>query len=251
MSQQPHMPPPHPGHQYQAGPPPAPRTSGLGTTVLMCGAAGAGGLMVLGVMASVFGLVSTATTGIAAAPTTSPTTSTTPVEPERQSATKPSTTAPAPAKPSKAATPSATAPAPAEPSKAPQPATGIGKPFRDGKFQFTVTKIKAGVRNVGNDFLGKSAQGQYIQISLTVENIGDKPQSLVGDAQKLYDIQGREFSADTEAGIYADSKSFVEEINPGNSVRGVLLFDIPKGAKPARLELHDSYFSGGVEVVLR
>jgi len=40
--------------------------------------------------------------------------------------------------------------------------------------------------------------------------------------------------------------------NPGNTVRAVILFDLPKGdrAVKAELELHDSAFSGGVTVSL-
>jgi hypothetical protein len=33
-------------------------------------------------------------------------------------------------------------------------------------------------------------------------------------------------------------------------VTGTLVFDVPKGTKPSKLELHDSPFSGGVEVQL-
>src|SRR5690242_10514835 len=106
MSQHPHMPPPHPGHQYQAGPLSAPRKPGLGKTIFICAAAGCGGLIVLGVIASALGAGDTGTKGTAAAPTTSATTS---AVPERQSATKPS----------------ASMPAAPKPSKAPKPVTGV------------------------------------------------------------------------------------------------------------------------------
>jgi hypothetical protein len=58
------------------------------------------------------------------------------------------------------------------------------------------------------------------------------------------------YEADTSAAIYLDEESnaFLEEINPGNSVNGVILFDIPKDAQIVKLELHDSAFSGGVTV---
>ena len=60
-----------------------------------------------------------------------------------------------------------------------------------------------------------------------------------------------DFSADSEASIYDGSSEVLwEEINPGNSVKGKVYFDIPKGAKLTSLELHDSMFSGGVTVDL-
>jgi hypothetical protein len=138
------------------------------------------------------------------------------------------------------------------PAKVPAAGPGLGDKVRDGKFEFTVTKVRPGVASVGDSTFGKKAQGQFVLVSVTVSNIGEEPQTLVGDAQKLFDTQGREFSVDTEAAIYlAESNSIFEEINPGNSVKGTLLYDIPDGVKPVKLELHDSAFSGGVEVTLR
>jgi hypothetical protein len=40
------------------------------------------------------------------------------------------------------------------------------------------------------------------------------------------------------------------EISPGNSLKGILVYDMPKGAKAAQIEPHDSMLSGGVTVTL-
>jgi hypothetical protein len=169
-------------------------------------------------------------------------------DPATAGAAATSETGAAPAVPSSAAAKPAAAPADAG---KPASASQLGKPVRDGKFEFTVTKIRPGVRQVGGSAFGVKAQGQFVLVSVTVENIGDEPQSLFGDNQKLFDAAGREYSADSEAAVYlADSNSLWEEINPGNTVDGVIVFDVPKGTDPTRLELHDSLFSGGVEVTL-
>jgi hypothetical protein len=142
---------------------------------------------------------------------------------------------------------------PAQPPAKPAAKTpGIGTPVRDGKFQFTVTRVKPGPARIGSEYLGKTAQGRYVLVTVRVENIGDRQQMFDGSSQKGFDAQDRAFSADTEAGIYlgAASKSFLTQINPGNTVTGVIVFDVPKGATLTRLELHDSMFSGGVEVRL-
>jgi hypothetical protein len=44
------------------------------------------------------------------------------------------------------------------------------------------------------------------------------------------------------------SDAWLEEINPGNSVDGVIPFDVPEGVSPVSIELHDSMFSSGVTV---
>ena len=128
----------------------------------------------------------------------------------------------------------------------------LGKTVRDGKFAFTVTAVKCGIAQVGTgDILVQKAQGQYCRVSLKVENIGDEAQMMFASNQYLFDTKGRKFSADATANIYDDSaKLMFEEINPGNSIKGFVYFDVPKGTKVSKLELHDSMFSGGVEVRL-
>lgn len=129
---------------------------------------------------------------------------------------------------------------------------GIGDPVRDGKFQFTVTKITY-THRVGNSFLNKTAQGEYTILRITVTNIGGVAQTLDDSAQYVYDARGRQFSADSEADIYLNNNDqvFLNQINPGNTVRGMIAFDLPKGDKAVKAELHDSPFSGGVTVSLR
>ncbi|MFE5811731.1 DUF4352 domain-containing protein [Streptomyces sp. NPDC056491] len=78
-------------------------------------------------------------------------------------------------------------------------------------------------------------------------NIGDRAQIFDGSDQKLIDRNGSKYSADVGASLLIDgSESFLEQINPGNAVDGIVVFDIPKGADPVRIELHDSLLSGGI-----
>ena len=158
-----------------------------------------------------------------------------------------SPTAAAPAKPV------ATTAAPkAAPKPAAKPASQVGKAMRDGKFEFTVRSVKCGIAVVGeNEFLQEKAQGQFCAVQLSVENIGDEPQSMFADNQYAFDTKGRKFSANSMASMADESSQVLwEEINPGNAVKGKVYFDIPKGAKLTSLELHDSFFSGGVKVRL-
>ncbi|MDT0166472.1 DUF4352 domain-containing protein [Actinotalea sp. AC32] len=142
-------------------------------------------------------------------------------------------------------------PAAEEPAEEPAATLpGIGTPVRDGKFEFTVTQVETGVTRVGSDMLGEEAQGQFVLVHLTVTNIGDEAQYFDGSSQDLQDTQGRTHSADTAAAIYLDGESFLNQINPGNTVEGVVVFDVPADAQLATITLHDSMFSGGVEVAL-
>lgn len=154
--------------------------------------------------------------------------------------------------------PAATKAAPGTKTAAPAPAKaapegpGLGDPVRDGKFEFTVAGVKCGAAKVGNQFANETAQGMFCLVDVTVKNIGQEAQTFSGASQKAFDATGTQFSNDTGAEIYANegASTFLEEINPGNQVKGKLVFDVPKGTKLTALELHDSMFSGGVRLNL-
>lgn len=138
-------------------------------------------------------------------------------------------------------------------SRAPRKAhvPGLGEVVKDGKFAFKVTKVEKGLSQVGTGFATHKAQGQYVLVHLTVKNIGDEAQMFTDSAQKLIDAKGRTFDADSGAAIWLqDSHAFLENINPGNSVNGLLLFDVPENVTLKAVELHDSVFSVGVTVSL-
>lgn len=129
---------------------------------------------------------------------------------------------------------------------------GIGTPVRDGKFQFTITKIGHAAR-VGPSLLGMKAQGRFTILYVTVTNIGNQSQTLDDSAQYVYDAKGRKFSANSEADVFINGSSnsvFLNDINPGNTVHGKIVFDLPKGDRAVTAELHDSAFSNGVTVSL-
>lgn len=128
---------------------------------------------------------------------------------------------------------------------------GIGTKVRDGKFEFTVTGVDCSKTKVGDDVLNTTAQGKFCIVSVTVANIGDQAQTFDGGDQKAY-VGKVEFSDDGTAEMYinSDNQTFLQDINPGNSVKGKLIFDVPKSTKLTEVELHDSPFSGGVRVAL-
>ncbi|MBF6148035.1 DUF4352 domain-containing protein [Nocardia nova] len=128
-----------------------------------------------------------------------------------------------------------------------------GSEVRDGKFAFVVTAIDAPVSTLGeNQFLRKTAQGEYIVVHVDVTNIGTKPQSYFGSNQKLIDDQGRQYTNDTMAEIDINDRGVIgADINPGNKISVAIAFDVSPGTVPASIEFHDSMFSGGARVAVR
>lgn len=128
----------------------------------------------------------------------------------------------------------------------------VGEPARDGKFEFVAKSIKCGVPNIGSEYLTKTAQGQYCLLSVSVKNIGNEAQSLFSGNQYLFNASDQKYSADDTATMYAapSGASWYSEINPGNTVEGTIVFDLPKDQTPIKAELHDSALSNGVSVNL-
>jgi hypothetical protein len=137
-----------------------------------------------------------------------------------------------------------------------KPATTVklNEAAKDGKFEFVVKGVECGKTTIGtNEYLKKDAQGQFCLMTLSVKNIGNEAQGFFGSNQKLLNAQSQQFAADDTAGAYLDQNysTLFSNINPGNSVEGVIVFDIPKGETPVFAQLHDSAFSDGVKVSLQ
>ncbi|MBB4935136.1 hypothetical protein F4561_006030 [Lipingzhangella halophila] len=119
-------------------------------------------------------------------------------------------------------------------------AAGIGDTVESGAFAFTVTDLETGVESVGdNQYLTETPDGQYVIAHITVENVGDQAGTFDSTSQKLVDADGKEYSTDSSAQVAVDTDSWINEINPGNSVDGQLIFDVPAETELATLELSD------------
>ncbi|MCO7272450.1 MULTISPECIES: DUF4190 domain-containing protein [Cellulosimicrobium] len=147
-------------------------------------------------------------------------------------------------------------PAASQPLPVEEPVTpalpAVGTPVRDGDFEFVVGGMECGVMRVGDDYFSETPQGQYCIVSLTVTNVGDSAQTFFGSNQYTVNAAGQEYSADDVAGLYLgdDVQSWIEPVNPGNSISPRVVFDVPLDGAPVSIELHDSAFSGGVLAAL-
>ncbi|MEU7858129.1 serine/threonine-protein kinase [Nonomuraea sp. NPDC049141] len=121
-------------------------------------------------------------------------------------------------------------------------AVGADSPVQDGKLKFAVTGTKCPKP-------ARSAKQRTCQVSVKVDNIGQEARVLYPGQQKLLDEDDA-----LHGGIKLLDKAGSEvtpvRIGPGQSFSGALLFELPKEAQPAGLELHDSGLSTGVRVRL-
>lgn len=132
------------------------------------------------------------------------------------------------------------------------PPPGIGDPVRDGTFEFVVSHVSCGLDRVEWGLLHETAKGQYCLVAVSVRNTGRLPAALLPRAQHLHTSAGSRHSADATAGYLANRNIPIWDdlVLPGRTVTGTLVFDIPRDAAPAAIELHDSPFSDGTLVAI-
>ena len=124
-------------------------------------------------------------------------------------------------------------------------------PVRDGNLEFVVTGVRCGVPQVGTGLITRTAKGQYCLADVRVRNVKDSSRILFESYEKLVDSAGDQHNADISMRVIYGTRRSGTKIEPGQQVRGTMVFDIPRGTRAERLELHDGPASGGVTVRLR
>lgn len=129
-------------------------------------------------------------------------------------------------------------------------APGVGEAVEVGAFRVTVTDVEPGVEWIGDQTFGEAPQGQFVKVSVTVENTGSEAEYFLDSDQKLVDDQDRQHSTSSSAWLLDEESLFLAEINPGNRVEGVLLYDVPVDAVPVAVDLQAGWLSDAVRVSL-
>lgn len=129
----------------------------------------------------------------------------------------------------------------------------IGDEFEVNDWIISIKGVSDRTATIGDDFFNTEAQGEYLPIELIVTNNGDSSAYFFARDFVAVDDQDREFSFSTEATIYGTSEgsiSILDEINPGNSIEGLLYFDVPEDTEITHLEINSGFLSAPVRVSL-
>jgi hypothetical protein len=128
---------------------------------------------------------------------------------------------------------------------------GVGEPVRDGQFEFVVRSVRCGVGSVGEGLGRKQPLEQFCLVALSVENTGGEGRAFGGGPQYLFDRAGKRHDPDLDATVrHGGGRLLSTHLNPGQRLDGTLVYDVPDPIGLARMELHDSPFSGGAGVEL-
>ncbi|MFI6907206.1 DUF4352 domain-containing protein [Nonomuraea sp. NPDC050394] len=92
---------------------------------------------------------------------------------------------------------------------------------------------------------GGVPKGEFILVKLSVLNTGSGIQAFAVGAQKL--LAGR---SEYDSVLVENTAPMFEQIPPGGTATGLIVFDVPEGAQLEAVELHGSAFSWGAKVKL-
>jgi len=120
------------------------------------------------------------------------------------------------------------------------PTHEIGESFTVGDGDQTVEYIVNSVNaysEIGGQFTSEQASGVYAVVEMEMTNQSNETIDVSSSHLKLVNAQDQQFDASTGASIYAESDSRIqaepisfEQLNPGLSTSGVVVFDVNPGA---------------------
>jgi len=128
----------------------------------------------------------------------------------------------------------------------------LGDTIQAGDFKWKIIRVST-AKQIGQDimgtFFGEKADGVFVILDVEVENTGDSAKYLTDSYVKLVDSQSREFSPNTAAALYLKpegSALIFEQVNPGITKKGKIVYDVPENVKSFNVKITSSLFSDKV-----
>lgn len=138
-----------------------------------------------------------------------------------------STSTPSPS-PSPSSTPTSTSASKPTPTKQELSKEGISS-----NVKIVVEGLQT-IDQVGNEFTNAKAQGIFKILKVSITNNQNDAITVDSNSFKLLDDKKREFSGSSEGQTELEMQNktalFFKSVNPGNTLEGYLIFDVPKDA---------------------
>ena len=132
-------------------------------------------------------------------------------------------------------------PTPTEtPTPSGPPTHEVGDSFTVGSgeqsVRYTVTEMGT-ASEVGADVVAEEADGTFLLVSLQMENVGDESFNVSSNLFTALNAEDQEYDVDTDAlATLGDSALIFEQLNPGLSTEGQIVFDVPAGEYRLRVD---------------
>lgn len=126
----------------------------------------------------------------------------------------------------------------------------VGKEGSDHDMRFVVNSVSCGRTAVGEPPGRLTAKGSFCLADTRVTNAGGAPATLDITRQRLYDTDGHAYTATAYGVDEFPDKHLFDQIKPGQTATGTIVFDIPESATAEHLVLHADPTGKGLTVQL-
>lgn len=132
----------------------------------------------------------------------------------------------------------------------------VANPGLDNNLEFTAKELNCGkdAVSIDSDVSYGPPNGEYCALSVTVRNTSNDIHSLSVSDQYLLSDNDTYSGKPVVTGIinkWRDESDLLNKIQPGDSVSGVIVFDVPQKVNILGVRLHESENSSGVHIKLR
>jgi hypothetical protein len=118
---------------------------------------------------------------------------------------------------------------------------GLNEPLTLKGTTYKVTSVRAAT-SVGNDFMKEEANGTFLLVDVALTNEKNEPATIMADALRLVGGNGSVYTVSDDALLAVDDQFILEEIQPGLSESGTLVYDLPTSAVAgAELQVEDLF----------
>lgn len=138
---------------------------------------------------------------------------------------------------------------PGEPEQA-QTVAGIGATVPVGDVAWQVNDASQATQ-LSTDY-GESKQGNFVIVDFVFQNNGNEAVTLDSSSVALVDGQGRESQVDTDNFAYVDPNKdvFLQQVNPGVSKEGQVIFTVAPDSADFNLSVGDTNMFGGEDALV-
>jgi hypothetical protein len=105
---------------------------------------------------------------------------------------------------------------------------------------------------IGEDPFSMTTENEFLIVNVSVMNNDSEGRVMDTSMFTLVDEGGRTYDASSEAFMYLESSQsfFLENVNPGLSRTGDIVFEVPEGLSGLSLEVDSGVLSAGLESVV-
>ena len=127
---------------------------------------------------------------------------------------------------------------------------GVGDKVTLKGTTYKVTKVRTAA-SVGDSFMKTDANGQFVLVNVSLTNRKDEPATIMSQNLKLIGGNGKQYTTSDDALLSVDKPLLLEEIQPDNTEKGVLVYDLPrKAVKGANLRVEDLFSDSTAKIKL-